>query len=58
MRTLFVLKNSEVIVNGGYKRIVFLDLEGFDKLEKSADDEEGFISTLHVGQLWVDVAAS
>jgi len=50
MKTIFVLKNSKIIRNGGYDRIVYLDASDFEKLERSVD-EEGFIATLGRSQV-------
>lgn len=45
MKTLFVLKNTKIIFNGGYERIVYLDAAEFEKLDRCAD-EERFIARL------------
>jgi hypothetical protein len=52
MNTLFVLKGIKVISSGCYERIIFLDADEFEKLDR-CKDEERFIAGLSPKQIRV-----
>lgn len=53
MKTIYVLKNVQVVSNSYYKRIVYLDAYDFEKLDRlKPEQEEAFISSLPRTQVW------
>lgn len=52
MDTLFVLKGIKIVCIGGYERIIFLDADEFEKLNRCCD-EERFIASLSPKQIRV-----